>query len=319
MKYCYVVSNGRLAECSETESSILVYENPSDQEREELCRTYDLDPMDIEGVLDPDEVARVEFTSERTFLIWKMPDNVTVKGTIQFQVSSLGIILTPVKLVFIAPREKVQVDGRGLKRVVSIRDCLLRVILSNVRHYQAHLKAIKQVSQELETKLVTSMENRYLLQMFALGESLVYYHNAIETNQTVLGKIRAAAEKLGFTAEETELLDDVMIENQQAGKQAAIYTSVLSGLMDARGTIINNNMNVLLKNLTIINVVFLPLNLIASILGMSEYSAMTAGTHWAISYSLFALSMVILGWLTWWWLTRVLERQHMGGGRSSTI
>jgi magnesium transporter len=313
MKYCYDVDGGRLAECGEGQASVIVYENPSEQEKEELCRAYDLDPMDIEGVLDPDEVARVEFTPERTFVIWKMPDNVTISGTIQFQVSSLGIILASNRLVFIAPREKVQMDGRQLKRVVSARDCLLRVLFANVRHYQGHLKAIKQVAQELEAKLVTSMENRYLLQMFALGESLVYYHNAIETNQTVLGKIRAAAEKLGFTPEEIELMDDVMIENQQAGKQAAIYTSVLSGLMDARGTIINNNMNVLLKNLTIINVVFLPLNLIASILGMSEYSEMTRGIHWTISYGLFAAAMVILGWLTWWWLTRVLERQHMAG------
>ena len=71
-------------------------------------------------------------------------------------------------------------------------------------------------------------------------------------------------------------------------RQADIYSSVLSGLMDARGTIVNNNMNVLLKNLTLINIVFLPLNLIASIGGMSEWSMMTQGLDWRISYSLFS-------------------------------
>jgi len=50
-------------------------------------------------------------------------------------------------------------------------------------------------------------------------------------------------------------------------------------------------MNNLLRKLTLINVVFLPLNLIASIGGMSEFSMMTAGTSWWVSYPLFLLAM----------------------------
>jgi magnesium transporter len=162
------------------------------------------------------------------------------------------------------------------------------------------------------------MENRYLLQMFALGESLVYYHNALEANLTVLSKLRSATDRLKLAPENLGLLDDVIIEYQQASKQAQIYSTVLSGLMDARGTIVNNNMNVLLKNLTVINVVFLPLNLIAGMGGMSEFSAMTTGIDWRISYGLFFLTMVGLGWLTWWWVVKVIERNqrrfgHNGG------
>ena len=55
-----------------------------------------------------------------------------------------------------------------------------------------------------------------------------------------------------------------------------------------------NGMNNLLRKLTLINVVFLPLNLIASIGGMSEFSMMTAGTPWWISYPLF-LTVMMLG------------------------
>ena len=146
--------------------------------------------------------------------------------------------------------------------------------------------------------------------MFTLGESLVYYHNALESNGVVLSKLRAATERLRLAGEEIELLDYILIENQQAIKQASIYSSVLSGLMDARGNIINNNMNVLLKNLTLINVVFLPLNLIASIGGMSEFSMMTQHLDWRISYALFGLGMAVLGVFTWWWLVKVLERNQ---------
>src|SRR3989338_9189688 len=141
--------------------------------------------------------------------------------------------------------------------------------------------------------------------MFNLSESLIYYLNALEANASALAKLRTNVEKIGFSKEELEMLDDIIIEHQQCSKQTQIYSSGLSGLMDARGNIINNNMNILLKNLTIITVVFLPLNLIASIGGMSEYTWMTErlmGWKWA--YSLFLLTMVLLGTLTWLFLVK---------------
>ena len=118
------------------------------------------------------------------------------------------------------------------------------------------------------------MENRYLLQMFALSESLIYYLNAIEANGAVLAKLRANAERLAFPKQDVEFLHG-SCGQPQCARQAQIYSTILSGLMDARGTIVNNNVNVLLKNLTFINIIFLPLTLIASIGGMSEFSMMT--------------------------------------------
>jgi magnesium transporter len=79
--------------------------------------------------------------------------------------------------------------------------------------------------------------------------------------------------------------------------------------MDARGTLINNNMNVLLKNLTLINIIFLPLNLIASIGGMSEYSMMTRGIDWRLAYTLFSLAMVVLGLATWLIIVWTLDKR----------
>lgn len=311
MKTAYRILAEGLVPCLEPEASIFLYCEPTETEKQELAATLDLDAADLDGVFDPDEVPRVEFYPDnKLFMIWKLPDNITTKEATQFEVSSLGVVMHGGKAVFIVPRGSIPMTGREFRRVASVEECFLRILLFTIHHYQAHLKAIKQISQELQSKLVSSMENRYLLQMFALGESLVYYHNALEANQTVLSRLRLMVDRLRFSAEMVELLDDVMIENQQAGKQAGIYTTVLSGLMDARGTIINNNMNVLLKNLTVINVVFLPLNLLASIGGMSEYSMMTKGIDWRISYVVLCLAMLGLGWLTWWWLVRVIDRHQ---------
>ncbi len=315
MKMTYQIKAEGLAPCSPEAATVFLYCEPTEEEKREILTATDLDAVDLDGVFDPDEVPRVEFLPDNTFMIWKLPDNITTNEATQFEVSSLGVVMGGGRLFFIVPHGDIPMSGREFRHVTGVEECLLRVLLYTVHHYQSHLKAIKLISQELQSKLIASMENRYLLQMFALSESLIYYLNALEANYAVLSKLRVASERLHLTKDLIDLLDDVMIENQQAAKQASIYTTVLSGLMDARGTIINNNMNVLLKNLTIINVVFLPLNLIAGIGGMSEYSMFTRGLDWRFAYGVFSVAILLLGWLTWWWLVRVINRhQHRTGG-----
>jgi len=305
----YRIEAGQLAPNDIDTAQVIVYCQPTEAEKEDLKRRFVLDPLDLDAILDPDEVPRVESTPDSIFMIWKHPDNVSRGNSIQFEVFSLGIAIRRNTVALIVPSGDLPLTSREFKRIDSIWGCVLHVLLHSVHHYQGHLKAIKMMSQQLQAKVVMSMENKFLLQMFALGESLIYYHNALESNFTVLSKLRSTVETHHFTPDQVNFLDDVIIENQQASKQAGIYSTVLSGLMDARGSIINNNVNVLLKNLTLINVVFLPLNLIASIGGMSEYSAMTHGVPKAISYGSFGLAMIGLGWFTRWWLVRVLDRR----------
>lgn len=68
--------------------------------------------------------------------------------------------------------------------------------------------------------------------------------------------------------------------------------------MDATVGFININQNKDIKRLTIISVIFMPLNLLAGVGGMSEYSMMTQSIPWQISYAGFTVGLLIVGWLT---------------------
>jgi len=70
-------------------------------------------------------------------------------------------------------------------------------------------------------------------------------------------------------------------------------------LMDAVVGFININQNTVVKRLTVVSVVFMPLNVLAGIGGMSEFTMMTEGIPWPIAYSLFTIGLVIVGWLTY--------------------
>ena len=307
MKFFEIAEN-RLVESSPSAGRIVLATPPHDHDRTLLQEQFRLDDYDLASTLDADEVPRLEVSNGRLLLIWKMPESASVSDTVELGVSVTGICLIQDRLAFIRGTGDIPFTDREFRSVRDARDTMLALLLRTVRHFVDHLKVIRQISLDLEKKITVSMENKHLLQMFSLSESLVYYLDAIEGNGAVLSKLRSIAGQHGFEARHLELLDDVILENAQAGRQANIFSSVLSGLMDARGTRVNNNMNVLLKNLTLINIVFLPLNLIASIGGMSEWSMMTAGLDWRLSYFLFSLGMVAFGWGTWLFTKKVIDR-----------
>lgn len=305
--------NQSIRETLDVEAPIHVFVAPDEQEKLLLQEKFHLEPYNLDSALDPEEVARLESNGDHTFIVWNAP-SLQGQDPSEFSVCSVGIILTQRQVVFIMSTGEIPFSAREFRNVSTSIDVLLAALLHIIRQYVGHLRIIKQKSIELEKELAKSLENRYLLQMFGLGESLIYYSDALEGNGAVLTKLRNVASRLGFAEPQIEMLDDIILENRQASRQAAIHTSVLSGLMDARGNIVNNNMNVLLKNLTLINVVFLPLNLIASIGGMSEFTMMTEGIDWRISYGSFMVGTVLLGLVSWSFVRRFIDKTSANNG-----
>jgi magnesium transporter len=313
MKTGFALADGVVVPMAATDrAQILLYSAPTAEEKREVLQCLSMDPHDLACALDADEIARVEFSADAVFIVWKQPKNVSVEEQLRFEVGSIGLLVHQGQLIVIAAENAPSFAAREFQRCDTPMDVLFKLLEQTVRHYLGHLKVIKQITAELGAKITGSMENQYLLQMLALGESLIYYINAIEANSGVLAKLETNAQRLRLSPPQIDTLHDLGVDNQQCARQARVYSDVVSGLMDARGTVINNNVNTLLKKLTFINVIFLPLNLIASIGGMSEFSMMTQGIDWRISYSLFGVSMVALGWGSWHVLVRLLEKKRHG-------
>jgi magnesium transporter len=301
------ISNNTLAPSEDPASPVLLVVNPDAAEAEALKRDFEIDEHSLLSAFDPDEESRVEIDGESITIIWKRPMNYSGQDNFYFNVASVGLFLAKGRLAVVLT-EDVPITPTGSRKTQKIAaplDVLLAFLYETIHHYLEHLKVIKMISRDLQQKINTSMENKHLIQMFNLSESLVYYTNAINGNSGVLNRLKTYAEKNSLPEPVRDLLDDLIIENNQCFRQTEIYATVFSGLMDARGSLVNNNMNVLLRNLTIINIVFLPLNLLASVGGMSEYSMMTSGIDWRFSYSLFFLVMVVIGLMTAYLLRRV--------------
>jgi magnesium transporter len=160
-------------------------------------------------------------------------------------------------------------EGKVFQQVKSLPDLILKIIYRSIHHFEEHLKVVSMITDELEREISRSMENRHLLHMFTIEKSLVYYLNAISSNKRVIDKLRASAAKVGLTTEDIEYLDDVIIENSQCHELAETYSQVLSGLMDARVSIVSNNLNVLMKTLTFVMICIMVPTLVISAFSMN--------------------------------------------------
>ncbi len=292
------ISENKLVESNGYNANIFVYIAPTDAERKYLVDNLKIDEHTLNSTLDPDEPSRLEFEPEHIAMIFKRPRHYAPQDEFLFKALSVGLFMFSDRLVIILADDMPLFDGKIFNKVTSLQDITLKLIFRAILHFVEHLRGINRISNELEEQVNVSLENKYLLNMFTLEKSLVYYLNAIHSNAVLISRLKTYSAKIGFTTENLEFLDDMSIENNQCLAQTEIFSQVLASMMDARASIINNNMNMLIKNLTIINVIFLPLNLIASIGGMSEFSVITGHHNWKIAYGLLTLAMIAIGWIT---------------------
>ncbi|NJD23207.1 MAG: magnesium transporter CorA family protein [Melioribacter sp.] len=249
--------------------NIKIYNNPDETEKKFLVEEYKLDEHTLNSSLDADELSRIEFEPDHMAMIFKIPKNYSAKEPLLFRVNSLGAFLFRDKLVVITNDEIPLFSGKHFNKVYSLNDISLKLIFTSIMHFIEHLKVINMLSDEIERKISTAMENRYLLNQFTLGKSLVFFQNAINSNGALLEKIKLNGAKLNLTTDEIELLDDILIENNQCYKQAEIYSNILASLMDAKASIISNNLNVLMKTLNIITIMIMVPTFVVSAFSMN--------------------------------------------------
>jgi magnesium transporter len=188
----------------------------------------------------------------------------------------LGIILFPDKIVTVCQRSSSAIEDMMTNRVrgFPMRNKSAFVLHILGRAAMAYLKALKELnrnSNNTEFELRKSVQNGELIQLLSIQKSLVYFETSLKANGLVLEKMQKLATGSAFNLEEEDidLLEDVITDNIQASEMANIYSSILTGTMDAFASIISNNMNIVMKRLTVINSILMIPTLIFSLFGMN--------------------------------------------------
>ena len=247
--------------------------NPTQGEIQKLIHDFGL-PIDlINDILDQDERPRIEFDDDWTLIILRIPVEAKNNG-VPFYTIPLGIFMTEHFTLTLCLQDNVVLPiGQPspfrdqYKEITDNFNFILRLFLRSGNLYLRYLKQINQMTSLIEQDLEKSIKNKELNKLLKMEKCLVYFITSIKANEIVLNRLRHSRK---ITSEINEdLLEDAFIENKQALEMAQIYSDIQSGMMDAFASVISNNLNVVMKQLTLISIILMIPTLIASIFGMN--------------------------------------------------
>jgi magnesium transporter len=125
--------------------------------------------------LDPDEPARLECEPNHIAIVFKRPKNYSGEDQLLFKATTVGVFFFGEFLIIVLSEDTNLFEGKPFSRVSSPREVLLKLIYRSIFHFLEHLKIINLLSDEVEQKINRAMENRFLINLFTLQKSLVYY------------------------------------------------------------------------------------------------------------------------------------------------
>jgi magnesium transporter len=145
------------------------------------------------------------------------------------------------------------------------------VFLIFFRNSEVFLKSLEEINltlNQIEERLHESTRNVELERLMQLEKSLVYFSTSLRTNQVMIERLLRSPLLVKYE-EDTDLLENTMVENSQAIEMTSIYSNILSSMMDAYASVISNNLNIVLKILTVVTILMQIPTIIASIYGMN--------------------------------------------------
>jgi len=246
--------------------------NPTNPEIEGLLSRFGFPADFLTDPLDMDERARTERENESTLILLRVPRR-DIEEEIPFVTLPVGIILTHnlIITVSLTDADVIQDFINGRVRGFSTENRNRFVLLLFMRTallFLTYLKEINRMTSSVQQKLHRALKNEELIKLLNLEKSLVFFITSLRSNALMMEKCYNS-ECMKLSHEETDLFDEVIIENRQAIEMANIYSNILSGMMDAFASVISNNLNMVMKLLTTLTILLMIPTIVTSFYGMN--------------------------------------------------
>lgn len=248
--------------------------NPTEEELEAVIKHLNVEQNMLRDPLDSEEKPRVDIDEDQTLIIVDIPYVYEEDNSIKYETVPMGIM--QVRDDFIITISSKQTSVLERFRNGQIRNFytykktrfILQILYNIAKDFLKYLKHIDKKTEFLEKSLHKSMRNKELYKLMELSKSLVYFTTSLKSNETVLDRL-LTGRVIKLYDEDHDLLEDTIIENKQAIEMANIYSTILSGMMDAFASIISNNQNVVMKFLAAMTIVLAIPNMVYSFFGQN--------------------------------------------------
>jgi len=274
----------------------------------ELAQTAESQCIPLEflkAALDEEERPRIDAEDGVVLIVLDVPVVTEFEGIKTLTTLPLGIIIADKLIVTVCNRQSPILDDfvAGKVRhfhIIKKTRFLFQIFYRNASSYLHHLRQIEKSISRIEVELHRSMKNEELFQMMELEKSLIYFSTSLKSNEAVLERI-LRTKPLKMYDDDAEFLEDVIIENRQAMEMSQIYLHILNGMTQAFGTIISNNLSIVMKFLASITIIIAIPTMIASFYGMNVVDLPLSEVPLAfeIIFMFSVMISVLLGLFMW--------------------
>ena len=273
---------------------------PTEEDQHELEEKNNIPDYFMSDISDTDERARYEYDDGWMLIILRIPYVKEIRSRTPYTTVPLGIIHkrdvtitvcyyeTNMMIDFVSFQQK---RNEGFTDYV---DMIFRIFLSSAVWYLKRLKQISMLIDKAKRNLDREVNNESLIGLSRLQDSLTYFQTSIRGNENLLSKLKF---KLQIDELDADLIEDVNIEMTQARETTSIYSNILESTMDTYQSIINNNMNTVMRTLTSVTILMMIPTLVTSMFGMNLINGMES-KPWGFVFAMI-ISVAISG-IAWW-------------------
>lgn len=276
--------------------------NPTQAEVDSVIVSQQVDAGFVRAALDPEESSRVEVEDDQALLIVDIPveeqsDSIT-RDVQMYATLPMGIVVAENIVITVCLQDtSVTRDiamgkvTRGIHTAMRTR-FVFQLLLRVAGRFLNYLHRIERSFTEIERRLYESLRNEELMQLLGLQKSLVYFSASLKGNEVTMEKV-LRGRILKLYEDDRDMLEDALIEIRQAIEMSSIYSSILAGTMETYSSVVSNNMNDIMKALTVITLIMTIPNMVFGFYGMNV--SMLPG---AVSFIPLIISIIacIIAW-----------------------
>ncbi|MDU5933600.1 MAG: magnesium transporter CorA family protein [Lacticaseibacillus rhamnosus] len=281
--------------------------NPTPKEREQLQTKANLSEAFLLYGLDPDEGARYEYDEDNDshLFIFDMPVVTRdARKKVVYETAPLAIIITNIAVITIneEPIPLLSLFSEGKISNFNPQHqnrTVLQILYQISISYLTYLRDLNKAREANENKLQRNLRNEELYGLMGIQRSLVYFMMSLRTDRNVLEQLKRT-NPLHLNEDDQDLLEDTIIENQQAVEMAQISNSIINETADTYSSIINNNMNGVMKFLTSYSILLTIPTLVFSFYGMNVHLPLAdMEVSWIITIAISIAIAMVLAFQFW--------------------
>ncbi len=273
----YAMENGRPVKTDEIGEDVWInMVNPSPEEIDLVQRTLGIDREALTAALDDEEGSRTEVTPDYTLILIDAPAREWRNGREEFATYPLSITVTDTAIVTVSLIELFAVSNMISGKAKNINTVnltnrprfVLQILFRVAVNYQADLKYIEVKRMAIEESIRKATRRDDLFELHELESNLVYFKTSLSVNASIIERMGKQS-RFVSSEDDRELLDDVVIETNQALEMTDTYSQIIKGTRQLVESDINNSLANVMKFLAIITLVLSIPTMMFSYYGMN--------------------------------------------------